>query len=125
MNDDVTVLRELLQAYNDHDADAVAAHFTDDAVFEAPSGPGPSGTPYVGRDAIRRAAAARFQSSPDVHWAEESHFRSGDRGSSSWLVTWTNVDGSATAVRGCDLFTLRGELLTRKDSFFKTVVPPS
>jgi len=124
MSDDTAILQRLLKAYNDHDADGVAACFTDDAVFEAPSGPGPSGASYVGTSAIRDVVAARFASSPDVHWEEESHFRSGDRGASSWTVTWTNPDGSAVNLRGCDLFTLRGELLTRKDSFFKIAVAP-
>jgi ketosteroid isomerase-like protein len=123
MSTDITILRQLLNAYNAHDADAVAACFTDDAVFEAPSGPGPAGASYKGRDAIRDVAAARFAASPDVHWAEEAHFRSGDRGTSSWVVTWTNSDGSRVELRGCDVFTLRGELLTRKDSFFKTALP--
>lgn len=125
MNDDTTILRRLLRAYNDHDAEAVAHCFTDDAVFEAPSGPGPTGAMVMGRDAIREAVAARFTNSPDVNWEEETHFRIGDRGASSWTVTWTNLDGSIVALRGCDLFTLRGELLTRKDSFFKSVVAPN
>jgi ketosteroid isomerase-like protein len=123
MSTDITILRQLLDAYNAHDADAVAACFTDDAVFEAPSGPGPAGASYEGRDAIGEVVAGRFAASPDVHWAEEAHFRSGDRGASSWVVTWTNPDGSRVELRGCDLFTLRGELLTRKDSFFKTALP--
>ena len=125
MNDDTTILRTMLKAYNDHDADGVAACFTEDAVFEAPSGPGPKGASFAGREAIKASAAARFVNSPDVHWEEEAHFRIGDRGVSSWTVTWTNPDGSLVALRGCDLFTLRGELLTRKDSFFKAVVAPS
>jgi ketosteroid isomerase-like protein len=125
VNDDTTILRTMLQAYNDHDAEGVAACFTEDAVFEAPSGPGPAGALYVGRDAIRAVVAARFAASPDVHWEEEAHFRVGDRGASSWVVSWTNADASRVVLRGCDLFTLRGELLTRKDSFFKSVVPPT
>jgi ketosteroid isomerase-like protein len=125
MSDDISILRQLLSAYNDHDAEGVAAYFTDDAVFESPAGPGPAGKEFVGKAAIRDVIAARFTSSPDVHWEEEGHFRHGDRGASSWLVTWTNPDGSRVALRGCDLFTLRGELLTRKDSFFKTVVTPT
>ena len=124
MSDETTILRVMLKAYNDHDPDGVANCFTDDAVYEAPFGPGPEGATYVGKSAIRDVVAARFASSPDVHWEEESHFRSGDRGASSWTVTWTNPDGSAVNLRGCDLFTLRGELLTRKDSFFKSVVAP-
>ena len=125
MNNDIAILRTMLKAYNDHDADAVAACFTEDAIYEAPFGPGPSGGMFVGREAIRETVTARFTKSPDVHWEEEAHFRSDDRGASSWTVTWTELDGSRVALRGCDLFTLRGELLTRKDSFFKTVVTPS
>jgi uncharacterized protein (TIGR02246 family) len=125
MNNDTTILQTMARAYNAHDAEGVAACFTEDAVYEAPTGPGPSGTSYVGRDAIRTATAARFISSPDVHWEVESEFRVDDRGASSWTVTWTNPDGSSVELRGCDLFTLRGELLLRKDSFFKSVISPS
>jgi ketosteroid isomerase-like protein len=122
MSNDTTILQQLMDAYNAHDADAVVSCFTDDAVFESPAGIAPEGTSYVGKDAIRAAVAARFESSPDVRWDGEGHFRDGDRGASSWTVSWTNLDGSVERHRGCDLFTLRGELLTRKDSFFKTAL---
>lgn len=116
------LLEEFLDAYNRHSVDDVMSFFTDDAVFEAPSGTGPSGRQFVGKEQIRAAVSARFLSSPDVHWEPEQNLVLGNRGASSWLVSWTDSDGHVTRVRGCDLFDLRDGKIAKKDSFFKTVV---
>jgi taurine dehydrogenase small subunit len=121
MSEPGNILERLLDAYNRHDADAVASFFTEDAVFVAPAGPGPDGKHFVGREEIRAATAARFEVSPDVHWEPESHIVTPTRGASSWIVSWTASDGSSVEKRGCDLFDIRGDELSRKDSFFKDV----
>lgn len=113
------LLEDFLAAYNRHSVDDVMSYFTDDAVFESPVGPGPEGRRYVGKDQIRATVEARFKSSPDVRWHAEQHLVVGDRGASSWVVSWTNADGSEVCLRGCDLFDLRDGKIARKDSFFK------
>jgi ketosteroid isomerase-like protein len=121
MSDSNNLLAQLLDAYNSHDTDKVLFFFTDDAVFVSPVGPGPDGRHFTGKDEIREAVASRFKASPDVHWEAESHIVAATRGASSWLVTWTGEDGTKIAKRGCDLFDIRGDKVSRKDSFFKEV----
>lgn len=120
---DVTVetLQAVLDAFNRHDLDAIMVHFADDAVFESPRGPDPWGTRFVGKVAVREGLAARFTGIPDVHYGEDRHFVSGDRGVSEWLLTGTTTAGERLAVRGCDLWEFRDGLVIRKDSYWKIV----
>ena len=57
---------------------------------------------------------ARFTSIPDVHYGAGRHFVAGDRGASEWTLTGTTVDGEHLDVRGCDLWTLRGDQIVLK-----------
>jgi steroid delta-isomerase-like uncharacterized protein len=116
-------LREVLDAFNRHDLDAIMAHFADDPVFESPRGADPWGTRFVGREEVRAGLAKRFEGIPDVHYGEDRHFLSttGDRGVSEWLLTGTTTDGERLAVRGCDLWELADGRIVRKDSYWKRV----
>jgi hypothetical protein len=58
---------------------------------------------------------------PDVHYADDRHWVSGNRGCSEWLLTGTSVDGERIEVRGCDLFEFEGDKIVRKDSYWKIV----
>jgi len=117
------VLREVLDAFNRHDLDAIMSHFAEDAVFESPRGPDPWGTRYDGREAVRAGLAKRFEGIPDVHYGEDRHFVAGDRGASEWTLTGTTTDGERIEVRGCDLWEFRDGRVTRKDSYWKRVEP--
>jgi len=117
----VTVLRQITDAFNRHDLDAIMAFFTDDAVFLSPRGPEPFGRRFEGKDAVREGLAARFSGIPDVHYGDDDHFVAGDRGASEWTLTGTTTDGVRLEVRGCDLWTFRDGLIARKDSFWKIV----
>jgi ketosteroid isomerase-like protein len=113
-------LQEVLDAFNRHDLDAIMSRFADDCVLETPRGPEPWGTRFVGRDEVRRGLAARFEGIPDVHYADDDHFVSGNRGVSEWTITGTTVDGDRIEVRGCDLWTFGDDgSVARKDSFWK------
>jgi ketosteroid isomerase-like protein len=113
-------LREILDAFNRHDLDAIMSRFADDCVLETPRGPDPWGTRFVGRDEVRRGLAARFEGIPDVHYADDDHFVAGGRGVSEWTITGTTVDGERIEVRGCDLWTFGDDgSVTRKDSYWK------
>jgi len=120
---DLTTLHEVLAGFNAHDVDAILAHFTDDATFDAPRGRDPWGTRYVGKDEIGRGFRARFEGIPDVRYDEERHFVARDRGSSEWRLRGTMTDGTAIDVRGCDLWEFEGERIVRKDSYWKIVEP--
>jgi ketosteroid isomerase-like protein len=113
-------LRQVLDAFNRHDLDAIMSHFADNCVFESPRGPDPWGRRFVGKDEVRRGLAARFEGIPDVHYGDDDHFACGNRGVSEWTIRGTTVDGERIEVRGCDLWTFGADnRLTRKDSFWK------
>jgi ketosteroid isomerase-like protein len=114
-------LQRLVEAFNAHDLDAVMSFFVDDPVLEMPRGPQPWGRRLEGQQDVRSGLASRFSGIPDVHYGEDRHFVTGDRGCSEWLLTGTTTDGDRIEVRGCDLFEFRGDKIVRKDSYWKIV----
>ena len=113
-------LKQVLEAFNRHDLDAIMSHFADDCVLETPRGPESWGTRFVGKEEVRRGLMARFEGIPDVHYSGDDHFVSGSRGVSEWTISGTTVEGERIEVRGCDLWTFADDgKLTRKDSFWK------
>jgi ketosteroid isomerase-like protein len=119
VTDRVDVLRDIATGFDTHDLDRILRHFAEDAVFESPRGPEAHGQRFVGIEAIRDAFAARFSGIPDVRYQEDEHFVSGDRGSSEWTLRGTTTDGMRLEVRGCDLWTFRGDKIVKKDSYWK------
>lgn len=114
-------LRAFLEAFNRHDLDAIMEFFADDCVFDAPRGATPGGRRYAGKEEVRKGLGARFTGIPDVHYGDDRHFLSGDRGVSEWRLTGTTTAGVRIDVRGCDLFEFRGGKIVRKDSYWKIV----
>jgi ketosteroid isomerase-like protein len=118
------LLREFTATFNTRDLDAVMAYFADDAVFVSPRvAPIPGARGSRARRAVREGLAARFAGLPQLHYGGDDHFASGNRGASEWTLTGTTTDGVRIEVRGCDLWTFRDGLITRKDQFWKIVVP--
>ena len=115
------VLERMLDGFNRHDLDAIMSLFADDCVFESPRGPDPWGTRFVGETEVREGLGGRFRGIPDVHYGDGDHFVSGERGASEWTLTGTTVEGEHLEVRGCDLWTFRGDDIVLKDSFWKIV----
>jgi hypothetical protein len=70
---------------------------------------------------VRSGLASRFAGLPDVHYGQDRHWVSGDRGSSEWLLTGTTVQGERVEMRGCDLFEFEGDKIARKNSYWKLV----
>ena len=120
----VEVLRQVLDAFNAHDLDAIMEHFGEDCVFESPRGSDRWGSRFVGKEEVRRGLAARFEGIPDVSYRHDDHFACGNRGASEWTISGTTVDGTRIDVRGCDLWTFGDDgKLTRKDSYWKIREP--
>jgi steroid delta-isomerase-like uncharacterized protein len=116
----VALLREVADAFNRHDIEAIMVAFSDDCVFESPRGPDPWGRRFNGKSEVREGLAARFTGIPDVHYGDAVHFTSGDRGVSEWTLTGTTTDGERLEVRGCDLWTFDADgKIIRKDSYWK------
>jgi ketosteroid isomerase-like protein len=122
MTDDAAkleALRDIAAGFDTHDLDRIMAHFTDDCVFEAPRGPEAFGRRAEGLAAVRAAFADRFAGIPDVRYTDDSHFVAGDRGVSEWLLSGTTTDGVRIEVRGCDIWTFRGDKVALKNSYWK------
>ena len=116
----------LCEAFNAHDLDRIMTFFADDCVLEMPRGPEAWGARFEGRQAVRQALGSRFEGLPDVHYGDAEHFVDADRqtGISRWTLTGTTREGRRLEVRGCDFYTFRDDLVTRKDSYWKIVDPP-
>ena len=127
--DSVTVgtLKQILEAFNNHDLDAIMEFFSDNCSFDFPKGPEPWGQRFVGKDLVRKALASRFTGIPDVHYGDDRHWVSADKdmGLSVWTLTGTTTSGLKLEVRGCDLWEFQKGKVVRKDSYWKIVEPGS
>lgn len=95
------------------------AMMTDDCVFESSAGPEVNGQRSEGREAVRAAFAAVFETFPDARWNNPRHVICGNRAVSEWTFTGTRRDSRRTEVNGCDLFTLREGRIAVKNSYRK------
>ena len=109
-------LEAFLEAFNDHDVDAIMSFFTEDCVLD-----NPRGQRMVGREQVRKGIQARFDGIPDIHYGDGRHWACGDRGVSEWTIRGTQVTGEPIEVRGCDLFEFTDGRISRKDSYWKIV----
>jgi len=118
-------LKAIATAFDRHELDAIMDYFADDCVFLAPRGRDAVGTRIEGKAAVREAFAGRFAGLPDVRYTDDTHFVSGNRGASEWLLTGTTPAGERIEVRGCDLWTFGDDKhgdqdkIVLKDSYWK------
>jgi steroid delta-isomerase-like uncharacterized protein len=119
----VETLKEVLDAFNRHDLDAIMTYFSDDCTFDFPRGPESYGQRFVGKAQVREGLASRFKGIPDVHYGDDVHWISADgkRGVSEWTLTGTTTAGVKLNVRGCDHWEFRDGKIVRKDSYWKIV----
>ena len=123
MTDINLALKQICDAFNEHNLDKIMSHFADDCVLEMPRGNQPWGSRSEGRENVRKALGTRFEGLPDVHYGNAQHFvdDSADTGISKWTLTGTRRDGQRIEVCGCDFYTFREGKVTRKDSYWKLV----
>lgn len=60
----VTLLEQVLDAFNRHDLDAIMSFFADDCALEMPRGPDPWGRRLIGKAQVREGLASRFAGIP-------------------------------------------------------------
>ena len=116
-----SVLQAFLDAFNDHDVDAIMSFFAEDCVLEMPRGPAPGGRRLVGREQVREGIQSRLDGIPDIHYGDDRHWTCGDRGVSEWTIRGTQRTGERIEVRGCDLLEFVDGKISRKDSFWKII----
>jgi len=117
----VETLKQILEAFNRHDLDAIMEFFADDCSFDMPKGSEPWGQRFIGKALVREALAGRFKGIPDVHYGDDRHWVVADMGVSEWTLTGTTTSGVKVKVRGCDLWEFRNGKVVRKDSYWKIV----
>lgn len=116
----LSALTSLFHAFNTHDAEAVAAHFTANAIFDRHAGTAPHGDRYAGPDAIAGAMRETFAAMRDAHWEVLGHWDCApDLSVSHWMFTGTCAAGTQTRCEGIDLYTFEGGRISRKNAFRK------
>jgi ketosteroid isomerase-like protein len=114
-------LRAIGDAFARHDVEGIVNAFAEDGEFRNAKGPDVWGRTYRGKAEIRAFFTALFASSPDVRWRHTAEFVAGDRAVTEWHRTATLLDGQRQEWLGCDLYTFRGDLIMRKDTYIKVV----
>jgi len=104
-------------AFNRHDADAVAALLTDDTVFEDTS-PAPDGRRTQGKAAVVEFWRAWFQRNTDAHFDAEEMIVSGNRATVLWVYRKMR-NGQPWHLRGVDVFTVRNGKVAAKLAYVK------
>jgi ketosteroid isomerase-like protein len=121
----VDTLKQVLDAFNRHDLDAIMGYFSEDCSFDFPKGPEPWGQRFIGKAQVREALAGRFKGIPDVHYGDDRHWVSaaGTQGVSEWILTGTTTTGIKLKVQGCDLWEFSNGKISRKNSYWKIIEP--
>lgn len=105
------------EAFNRHDADALALLLTDDTVFEDTSPP-PDGRRIVGKAGVVEFWREWFARNTGAVFEAEDVIVSGDRAIVLWVYRKLR-NGQPWHLRGVDVFTVRGERVAAKLAYVK------
>lgn len=114
-------VKEILDAFNRRDVDAIVGFFTDDAEWLLARGPEPCGRRLVGKEQIRELLATRFEMIPDMRWVDSKSWIHGNQAVSEWRVQGTTTTGEKIDWLGCDLWEFRDGKIAKKDTYWKYV----
>jgi ketosteroid isomerase-like protein len=117
-SDPCSVIVRFNDALNARDVNALMRLMTEDCVFEN-TYPPPAGTRYVGQAAVRSFWEDFMRESTEVRFEIEEIFSVNDRGVMRWTYHWIDPQGNAGHIRGVDVYTVRGGLITEKLSYVK------
>lgn len=113
-----------INAWNNHDLEALMQLFAKDGAFEASGGPDVEGQRFEGETAVRAAFSSVFDRMPDAHWGGGRHYViNTEYCVSEWTLTGTLADGSRLEVNGCDFLTVKDGLIKLKNSYRKQRPP--
>lgn len=105
------------EAFNRHDADALAACLTDDTLFEDTS-PAPDGRRVEGKPAVVDFWRAWFARNADAHFDAEEVIIGGNRATVLWVYRKMR-NGQPWRLRGVDIFTVRDGKIAAKLAYVK------
>ena len=113
--------REVIDRFNDafnrHDADALAGLLTEDTVFEDTS-PAPDGKRISGKEAVVAFWRGWFARNSDARFEAEDVIVSADRAVVLW-VYHKEREGRPWHIRGVDVFTVRDGKVAAKLAYVK------
>jgi ketosteroid isomerase-like protein len=112
-----SVIDRFNEAFNRHDADALAALLTNDTVFEDTS-PAPDGRRVEGKAEVVAFWRLWFARNPDAVFDAEDLIVSGDRAVVRWIYRKTR-NGQPWRLRGVDVFTVRDGKVAAKLAYVK------
>jgi ketosteroid isomerase-like protein len=111
------VIERFNDAFNRHDAEALAAALTEDTVFEDTS-PAPDGKRIEGKTAVVEFWRGWFARNSDAHFDVEETIVSGNRGVVLWVYRKMR-NGQPWHLRGVDIFTVRDGKVAAKLAYVK------
>ena len=111
------VIDRFNDAFNRHDADALAALLTEDTVFEDTS-PQPDGKRIEGKAAVVEFWRGWFTRNADAHFDAEEIIVSGNRATVLWVYRKMR-NGQPWHLRGVDVFTVREGKVAAKFAYVK------
>lgn len=120
----VELLDDIQNAFNRHDVDGILSYFCDDCEWLMARGPDPWEAKRLrGKAAIGEVLAARYKVIPDMRWVDMRHFISadGERACSEWTVKGTPKEGPPINWLGCDIWTFKDGMVTKKDTYWKLI----
>jgi len=112
-----TAIDSFNDAFNRHDADALAAFLTEDTVFEDTS-PAPDGRRVEGKKAVVEFWRAWFSRNADARFEAEDVIVSGNRATVLWAYHKLR-NGEPWHLRGVDVFTVRNGKVAAKLAYVK------
>jgi ketosteroid isomerase-like protein len=111
------VIDRFNDAFNKHDADALAPLLTEDTIFENTSPP-PDGLRIEGRDAVVQFWRDWFSHNSDSTFEAEDTIVCGDRAVVCWVYRKLR-NGQPWHLRGVDVFTVRDGKVAAKLAYVK------
>lgn len=111
------VIDRFNEAFNHHDADALAVLLTDDTVFEDTS-PAPDGRRIEGKAAVIAYWRGWFARNPDAAFEAEDVIVTDDRAVVRWVYRKLR-NGQPWHIRGVDVFTVRDGKVAAKLAYVK------
>jgi ketosteroid isomerase-like protein len=112
-----TAIDRFNEAFNRHDADALAVLLTEDTVFEDTS-PAPDGRRIEGKAAVVEFWRTWFARNPDAQFEAEDVIISGNRAVVPWVYRKMR-NGQPWHLRGVDIFTVRDGKVAAKLAYVK------
>jgi ketosteroid isomerase-like protein len=113
-----TTIDSFNEAFNRHDADALAALLTDDTVFEDTS-PAPDGRRIEGKAAVVEFWRGWFVRNSDARFEAEEVIVSGNQAVVRWVYHKMR-NGQPWHLRGVDVFTVRDGKVAAKLAYVKS-----